>query len=266
MQIQHFKSNQAPMRSLKAPQDPTPPTPPTPPPSSGDQVEVKGPSLLAGAGGVLAGTLAGVASGGAALLVTHELGRVINATTPVISHMAPGTVGILLQTAAAALVGTAAAVVAGSVVGAKVALAAASGATKPDITTNSSEVQGRKLLEQAGAEMREHLATLKTADGTKAAVAAGFRAGASLGGAAGAAAGKIQGMILGAAMGSVAAVPLMGLVAHPAVLIPGALAGAWLGHKIGEPVGYAAGALALGSLGAAGGAVYHGLAGHQADH
>ncbi|MBS2034349.1 hypothetical protein JST97_05145 [bacterium] len=263
MQIQQFKSNQNPVRSLKAPQNPTPPTPP---PTSGDQVEVKGPSLLAGAGGVLAGTVAGLASGGAALLVTHELGRVINATTPTISHLAPGTTGILLQVAAAALVGTAAAAVAGSVAGARVANAAATGATKPDITANSSAVQGKKLLEQAGAELREHLASVKSAQGTKAAAGAGFRAGAALGGPAGAAAGKIQGIILGAAMGSVAAVPLMGLIAHPAVLIPGALAGAWLGHKIGEPVGYAAGALALGSLGAAGGAIYHGVAGSQGDN
>jgi hypothetical protein len=154
-------------------------------------------------------------------------------------------------------------VVAGSVVGAKVANAAATGAAKPDITSNSNEVKGKKLLDQAGAELREHLGSIKSAAGTKAAAAAGFRAGASLGGPAGATAGKIQGMILGAAMGSAAAIPLMGLVAHPAVLIPGALAGAWLGHKIGEPVGYAAGSLALGTLGAIGGAGYHAVAGHK---
>ncbi|MFN8609861.1 MAG: hypothetical protein U0931_20140 [Vulcanimicrobiota bacterium] len=263
MQVQQFKPNQGPLRSLKAPQDPAPPTPP---PSSGDQVEVKGPSLLAGTGGVLAGAAAGIASGGAALLVAHQLGRVINATTPTVAQLAPGSTGILLQVAAAALIGTAGAVVAGSVAGARVANAAATGASKPDMISNSSEVQGKKLLEQAGAEMREHLTSVKSAGGFKGAAAAGFRAGASLGGPAGAAAGKIQGMLLGAALGSVAAVPLMGLIAHPAVLIPGALAGAWLGHKIGEPVGYAAGALALGTLGAAGGAVYHGVAGRPGEN
>lgn len=232
MQVQQFSPNQAPLRSFKAPQNPDP-APPTPP--SGDQVEVKGPSLLAGTGGVLAGAAAGVASGAAAYLVAGQLGRVIHATSPTVTQMAPGTTGLLLQVAAAALVGTTAAVIAGSVAGGRVANAAATGAAKPDITTNSNEVKGKKLIEQSGAELRDHLGSIGSAGSYKAAAAAGFRAGASLGGPAGAAAGKIQGLILGAALGSVAALPLMGLVAHPAVLIPGAVAGALLGRKSVNP-------------------------------
>ena len=262
MQVQQFRPNQAPLRSFKAPQnpDPAPPTPPT-----GDQVELKAPNLLASTGGVLAGAAAGIASGATAFFITGQLGRVIHATSPAVTQLAPGTSGLLLQVAAAALVGTAAAVVAGSVAGARVANAAATGATKPDITAGSSEVAGKKLLNQSGAELREHLSSVKNADGYRSAAAAGFRAGASLGGPAGAAAGKVQGMILGAALVSVAALPLMGLVAHPAILVPGAIAGAFLGHKIGEPAGYAAGSLALGTLGAVGGTVYHGVAGQRGE-
>jgi hypothetical protein len=198
-----------------------------------------------------------------ALLVTSQLGRVLNATIPSVSAVAPGTSGLLLQAAGISLLGATVAVTAGACVGAKIAVGAAQGAVKPDITQSGHEQKGVKKYQLNSAELRQNLAAIPAAENWKAAAGAGFRAGASIGGPAGAAAGKIQGAVLGAALGSVAAVPLMALISHPAVLLPGALLGGMLGHKIGEPIGHAAGSFALGALGAVGGVVYRGVAGSK---
>lgn len=198
-----------------------------------------------------------MASGAAALALTGQLSKVVAATAPAVQALAPGTGGLLLQAGAAALLGSAVAVGAGAVVGARVAHAAANGATRPDITQGPAEQKNQSPYRQYAAELRENVSGVASAESFKGAAGAGFRAGVAIGGPAGAAAGKIQGALLGAALGGVAALPLMNLVPHPAALIPGALAGALLGAKIGEPVGYAAGALTLGAAGAVGGAACH---------
>ncbi|MBT9587160.1 hypothetical protein IV102_27705 [bacterium] len=261
MKVQSYSPNNAPLRSLKTPGQDTPGQTPTPPQ---DGVEVGGGRpFLCGAGGALAGAAAGVASGASVLLAANGLGRVLNATMPTVSSIAPGTTGILLQAAGLSLIGATVAIAAGACVGAKVASGAAKGAVKPDITQSGNEQKGVTKYQVSSAELRQNLSSLKSAKSWTEAAGSGFRAGASLGGPAGAAAGKIQGALLGAALGGVAAIPLMGLISHPAVLLPGAVFGAMLGHKIGEPLGYAAGSFTVGALGAAGGALYHGVAGNK---
>lgn len=265
MKVQSFPQHNI-ARSLKNPGENQPPTPeqPTPPPQ--DSVESGGGrQFLAGAGGALAGTAAGIASGAATFLVANQLGRVLNATMPAVASVAPGTTGILLTAAGASILGAGVAVLAGTCVGAKVAAGAARGDVKPDITQSGHEQKGVGKFQQYSAELRENVQGVGTAKSYKGAFGAGFRAGAAIGGPAGAAAGKIQGALVGAALGGFAAVPLMGLISHPAVLIPGAIAGALLGHKIGEPVGHAVGSLTLGTVSGLGGLVCHAVAGDKPD-
>ena len=265
MQVQAFRPNIAPMRSLKAPEQNSPvgaPETPTPPQDSAQVATKSWKPFLSGAGGALAGAAAAAASGAAVVVVSNRLGSVLNATIPTVSSVAPGTVGILLFAAGAAVLGgTVAGLASGARVGAQIAQGAAQGTAKPDITQSASEHKGVSKYQQSAAELQQNLSGIRSASSYKSAAAAGLRAGFAIGGPAGAAAGKIQGALLGAALGGVAGLPLMGLISHPAVLIPSAIAGAFLGMKIGEPIGYVAGAVALGSLGAAGGAVYHGVAG-----
>lgn len=230
------------------------PTEETPPQ---DKAEVRPASFkayAAGSGGLVLGTGAGLASAAATQFLGQQLGRVLEASAPTLDGVAPGAGTLLAHAARFATLGSTVAAGVGGMVGAQIAFGAGNGATKPGLTETNP--QGGPLRTNA-AELRENLAAVGSAKSFKGAMGAGFRAGATLGGPAGAQAGRIQGALLGAALGGVAGVPLMSLVSHPAVLIPGAIAGALMGAKIGEPIGHAAGSFALGAVGAAGASVVH---------
>lgn len=266
MKVQNLPTPQTLRPLSQQPPGDQPQTPPQVPSPGGDGPEdrFQWKPVFAAAGGTVAGLGAGIAASYGTTAVSSALGRVMNATMPAISGLPGGTAGLLLTAAGAALLGSAVAVAAGARVGGQIAYQAAAGASKPDVT-QSGTPKGAQKYQQNAAELRDNLGRIAEAPSVKAAASAGFRAGASLGGPAGARVGVIQGVLLGAAMGGIAGIPLLTLVSHPAVLLPGAVAGAFLGAKIGEPVGYACGAVGVGAVTAAGSAVYRAVKGGPKD-
>lgn len=216
--------------------------------------------FLHGAAGAAAGLGAGAVAAGATLGLSAVFSDNLLTMLPTLHGLgaeqalvwtALGTTGVVLGSALAAT--------AGAAVGARIAAGANHKGAAPDITAASAPAG----YAQESADLHQHLSSVSGATSLKGASAAGFRAGVSLGGPAGARVGQISGLLSGAALGGLASFPLLNLVSHPAVLIPGAVAGAFLGARVGEPVGYTAGAVALGTLGAGGAAAYHALAGRS---
>jgi hypothetical protein len=238
-------------------QGPTPP--PTPQPPEEPTPEAGESRFWPGVGGFAAGLGAGAASGAAGLLLSGQVGRVIDATMPALANLPSSTLPVALLTASAVTIGAVAAAGISAVVGAKIAVGAARGDEKPDMTDNLQSNAAKKAspYAQNSAELRENLQGVQTAQSFKQAAASGFRAGATLAGPAGAASGKVQTALFGAMLGCAAALPLVALTGTNWAMIPGALGGALLGQKIGEPAGHAAASLVMGGLGAAGACAYH---------